>query len=367
MASVYGRVVNLTELVGWVFIVTSILGSGPAFGAEPSSGVRLAYTDRSSANCPAEDSLRAAAVERLGYDPFNALGRVAVSVTITRTARGLRGEIRVDDPAREVVSSRAIESSSGDCAELGKAMALAISIAVDAMGLSPKTPESTREDAPPPPPVRDPPTSSRATGDDPGDKHLIPPAMEPELQSEGSIASDAKGRRRPKPIPASDDEGNWQVGLHGLTSVGFTPDFTVGAALGVGWVGQYESVEIEGRADMPQSTDHGKGRISIWPLLFTIAPCVNVRGWAFCGLGRVGSLHGSGRGYDTDVSGSSLLATIGARLTNEAILTRRLRFRVVFDLDWLATNNNFDVDHRSAWVVSTWAVSLGLGITTRFP
>jgi hypothetical protein len=191
--------------------------------------------------------------------------------------------------------------------------------------------------------------------------------MEPELQGDGSIASDATRKGRTPEAAAPGDDANWQVALHGLTSVGFTPGVTVGGALGLGWVGHNQSVEIEGRADAPQSTGHGTGSISVWPLLFTVAPCVNVRGWAFCGLGRAGSLHGSGHGYATSVSGSSLLATIGARLANEAILSRRLRFRVVFDLDWLATNNSFDVDRRSAWAVSTWAVSLGLGLTTRFP
>ncbi len=354
-----------------VLAATSILLNTRALGAEPASGVRLVYADRSGANCPAEAELRAAAVARLGYDPFATPGRIAVSVSITRTARGLRGEIRVDDPARDGASSRAIESSSGDCAELGKAMALAISIAVDAMGLSSKASAPAGQESTPLPPVRgrgtDPRGAPSSTADDPKDQHLVPPPMEPELQGDGSIASDATRKTRTPAVADQGDDANWQIGLHGLTSVGYTPGVTVGGALAVGWVGRNQSVEIEGRADAPQSTSHGTGSISVWPLLFTVAPCVNVRGWAFCGLGRAGTLHGTGHGFGTDVSGSSLLATIGARLANEAILSRRLRFRVVFDLDWLATNNSFDVDRRSAWAVSTWAVSLGLGVTTRFP
>src|SRR5262245_8313365 len=96
--------------------------AGRAEAADAPSGVRLAYVDRSGANCPDGASLRAAAVARLGYDPFKPSGRAAVRVTIARKGGGLRGEIRVDDPNREGPASRAIESSSGDCAELGKAM-----------------------------------------------------------------------------------------------------------------------------------------------------------------------------------------------------------------------------------------------------
>src|SRR6266511_687413 len=66
-----------------------------AFAVDAPFGVRLAYADRSGANCPNESSLRTAAVARLGYDPFAHVARATVSVTITRSGRGLKGEIRV--------------------------------------------------------------------------------------------------------------------------------------------------------------------------------------------------------------------------------------------------------------------------------
>jgi hypothetical protein len=337
-----------------------------AFAADAAQGVRLAYADRSGANCPSEANLRAAAVARLGYDPFTPSGRAAVSVTITRTARGLKGEIRVDDPSRDGAASRAIESSSGDCAELGKAMALAISIAVDVMrGSSASTGASASR-----PGSRDRASDSATappSGTDAQDEHLVPPAVEPELLGDGSIASDVRQQPRTPVGPSEEDLSHWQMSLHGLTSVGFAPGVTAGGILGAGWAGYGRSIEVEGRVDVPQSQAHGTGSIRVWPVLFTVAPCVNVRGWAFCGLGRVGALHGSGHGFATDLSGWSPVVTVGARLANEAILSKPLRFRVFFDLDWIATNNSFDVDHRSAWATSTWAVSLGLGLTTRFP
>ena len=100
------------------------LASGRASPPMPRESGWRTPTDRGR-TAPRKPSLRAPAVARLGYDPFTPSGRATVSVTITRTARGLKGEIRVDDPSRGGRASRAIESSSGDCAELGKAMALA--------------------------------------------------------------------------------------------------------------------------------------------------------------------------------------------------------------------------------------------------
>jgi len=342
----------------------------PVF-AQPLSGVRFVYSDRSNANCPDESSFRSAATQRLGYDPFTPSGRSTVYATITRTARGLRGEIRLDNPGRES-ATHSIESVSSDCAELGKAMALAISIAVDATRALAATQGSPSDQEASPAGQGNAsgataaPNGALAADSGAEDEHLTPPAMEPELQGDGSIASDATRRNRAKPAIAV-DEAPWQISLDGLTSVGFTPGVSAGGALGAGWVGQNASFEVAARADLPQSQSHGAGSIRVWPLLFTVAPCVNVRGWAFCGMGRIGKLHGSGQGFSANLSGSSLIATVGARLANEAILTKPVRFRVFFDLDWLATNNSFDVDHRPAWATSTWAVSLGLGLTMRFP
>src|SRR5579859_3616572 len=296
--------------------------TGRAAAADASFGVRLTYVDRSGANCPSEASLRAAAAARLGYDPFAPSGRATVEVTIARKGSGLRGEIRVDDPSRDGSASRTIDSSSGDCAELGKAMALAISIAVDAMHASEPTP-APRDRQPAAPSVR--PSITQ-------DEHLVPPAVEPELLGDGSIASDVKGSGAPQ-AAASGETKHWRSSLYGLTSVGFAPGVTFGGVLGAGWVGSSNSFEVEGRVDYPQSTAHGTGTISVWPLLFTVAPCVNVRGWAFCGLGRVGSLQGKGHGFARNFSGSSFLAAAGLRLANEAILSKPLRFRVFFDLD----------------------------------
>jgi hypothetical protein len=342
--------------------------------AETGPGVRFVYSDRSNANCPDESSLRSAARQRLGFDPFTPSARSTVYATITRTARGLRGEIRLDSPGRES-AAHSIESVSSDCAELGKAMALAISIAVDATRALSATQSSSSDQETSPAGKGNATSASGATaaphgkpaaGSGAEDEHLTPPAMEPELQGDGSIASDANrhnGANTATPV----EDSHWQVALDGLTSVGFTPGVSAGSALGAGWVGQNSSFEVAARADLPQSQNHAAGSIRVWPLLFTAAPCVNVRGWAFCGLGRIGTLHGSGQGFPVNMSGSSLIATVGARLANEAILSKPVRFRVFFDLDWLATNNSFDVDHRPAWATSTWAVSLGLGLTMRFP
>ena len=96
----------------------------------PAARVRFVLVDRTNAHCPDQAQLRSAAVARLSYDPFVMNASSTLYATISRTARGLRGEIRLEDPAGKS-GAHQIESISGDCTELGKAMALAISIAID--------------------------------------------------------------------------------------------------------------------------------------------------------------------------------------------------------------------------------------------
>jgi hypothetical protein len=88
---------------------------------------------------------------------------------------------------------------------------------------------------------------------------------------------------------------------------------------------------------------------------------------AVCGLGRAGALHGSGRGYAVETSGSSFLAMLGMRVSYEGVMSEPVRLRVMLDLDWVMTRNNFDVDHRPAWAVSSAATSIGVATVVRFP
>jgi hypothetical protein len=360
--------------------------------------VRFVLVDRTNAHCPDQLQLRSAAVARLGYDPFVANAASTLYATISRTARGLRGEIRLEDPSRENAGARQIESISGDCTELGKAMALAISIAIDplratdtqsspgasgASGSSGSSGASSGGAA-----AGSAPAAAPGKSDDAGRQASGAAAQSPQAPAEGAPPTsqkDSKTGRTPddrdtdfagdvdpdvrsgtKISIVVGDRYHWQVMMGGLATLGPEPEISGGGVVGVGLSGRALSLEIEGRADLPREASYGSGTISVSPILASFVVCGKLTSMAVCGLGRAGALQGSGRGYGVDTSGSSFLAMLGMRVSYEGVMSEPVRIRVMLDLDWVMTKNNFDVDHRPAWAVSSAAASFGVATVVRF-
>ena len=163
------------------------------------------------------------------------------------------------------------------------------------------------------------------------------------------------------------DRYHLQLVMGGLATLGPEPEISGGGLVGVGLGGRAISLEIEGRADLPARPPMRGGTVSISTLLASFLVCGKLTGMAVCGLGRAGALHGSGRGYGVDTSGSSFLAMAGMRVSYEGVMSEPVRIRAMLDIDWVMTRNNFDVDHRPAWAVSSAAASLGVATVVRFP
>ena len=351
----------------------------------PAARVRFVLVDRTNAHCPDQAQLRSAAVARLGYDPFVMNAPSTLYATISRTARGLRGEIRLEDPSRENPGARQIESTSGDCTELGKAMALAISVAIDPMrisdgpsradtsgagagqagtgaqGSSSKADGSagTAQGSTAPP----------GTPDAPATPQKDSKAGRNAEEGEGEAGSDTEPDTRSgtKISIFVGDRYHLQLVMGGLATLGPEPEISGGGLVGVGLSGRAISLEIEGRADLPRDAAYAGGTVSISTLLASFLVCGKLTGMAVCGLGRAGALHGSGRGYGVDTSGSSFLAMAGMRVSYEGVMSEPVRIRAMLDIDWVMTRNNFDVDHRPAWAVSSAAATLGVATVVRFP
>jgi len=367
-------------------IAASVTATIPARADPPAARVRFVLVDRSNAHCPDQAQLRSAAVARLGYDPFVMNAPSTLYATISRTARGLRGEIRLEDPARENPGARQIESISGDCTELGKAMALAISIAIDPLRMAdgPSTADTTgagsaqagaagqgsqpRSDGSA--------TSAQGSAASPGaGGGTVSPQKDSKTgrsggdENEGEAGSDIEPDTRSgtKISIFVGDRYHLQLVMGGLATLGPEPEISGGGLVGVGLSGRAISLEIEGRADLPRDAAYAGGTVSISTFLASFLVCGKLTGMAVCGLGRAGALHGSGRGYGVDTSGSSFLAMAGMRVSYEGVMSEPVRIRAMLDIDWVMTRNNFDVDHRPAWAVSSAAATLGVATVVRFP
>src|SRR5262249_10897903 len=122
------------------FVVT---GSATAV-ASPSS--QLTYVRGAGAeSCPDEAELRKAVAARLGYDPFFPSAGRTIAAQIERTRGGFAGELKMLDASGVSRGERKLPTTSHDCAEVVKSLALAISIAIDDLDEPASVPASPSE------------------------------------------------------------------------------------------------------------------------------------------------------------------------------------------------------------------------------
>ena len=123
---------------------------GLAARAEASPSAKLTYLRAEGAErCPDEAELRKAVAARLGYDVFFPWAKTTVVVEITRAPKGFHGAVKFVGASGLVKGQRALDSKSDDCADIVRALALTVSIAIDDFGLDGSVPAPAPEPAPP--------------------------------------------------------------------------------------------------------------------------------------------------------------------------------------------------------------------------
>jgi hypothetical protein len=331
-------------IVHGLLVTAATCGAVRAVGAEPrrEASVRLKYERRGAAACTDEAGLRNAVGERLGYDPFASETADALAVTVTRSARGYRGEVRWE-AGRHAGEARVIETKGTDCQELSRVLALTVSIAIDPV-------HATEVKVSPAPSSN--PSAPAEPQSVPRAEPAVPAAPEPAPLQSGTGA----GERDAQSAPI------FALVLGGHTSTGFSPRWTAGISAG-GEIGLSRvSFGLEGRLDLPSSEPMGAGRVEVSTALVTGVVCARLGSGALCTLGRVGSQRGEGIDFAVNGSGSTFLASAGVRARYDVPIVEPLRVRFLADLDVPLTANSFDVDGQPAWTVSSIAASLGVGI-----
>jgi hypothetical protein len=206
---------------------------------------RLRY-DRGSDSCPDEAALRDAVSARLGYVPFADDAALVIEATIRRTGRGFRGELRVLAADGTLRGERSVASADGDCDELGRALALAISVAIDPLSLTRGAATSVPE------PVVEPAPSQETECAPCAEVPVCPPPVE----AETNVSSVAPPQARREIVVSLG------VGVH--AAIEAAPAQTIGATLDVAVrIGEHVSIGLEARADLPQSRVAPTGRGSV--------------------------------------------------------------------------------------------------------
>jgi hypothetical protein len=265
------------SVVRWSLCCACALGlllASSASLAAPSA--RLVYVREADAeSCMDDAGLRGAVAARLGYDPFFAWAKVTVVAHVRKEIGAYHAEVTLVDEAGVSRGKREITSPGDDCAPLGTALALTISIALDPLSLVSKPIASD----PPPPvieaeaPIAPPPAP------------ITPPT--PPVPIAPPIA----------PRPAGESEPAWRgwIGIAALGSYGATPGIAFGGALRGSLVRGHFSLGIEARADAPTtSTATAAGAVKAWLAQGTLLGCGRAAIVVGCGFISGGALVASG-------------------------------------------------------------------------
>jgi len=295
-------------------------------------------------SCAGAEELRRAVATRLGYDPFVTRAALdTIRVRIRRVGSALEGTIERLEPARRSPSKPAvITSKSGDCAELGSAMAVAIAIAVDPLAqphepapeVAPAIPAAVVPPPPPPPPP--------------------PPVTMVERQPA---------------LPASSPEVPTllHLGLGASYSIAALPSNSLGARLFVGVShGSFEG-DLEVRFDPPVALGNGTTSIDASLLLASVVPCFEPRIWLICGEFSLGSLRGSGLGFDHSRDDATFYAAVGARAGVELPIAGRFSFRAIAEGQIPIASTELDANGVRAWSTPAFAFSVAPYLVARFP
>jgi hypothetical protein len=284
-------------------LVALTVSVGAPRPARASPSAKLTYLrGPGTEKCPNEAALRAAVAARLGFDVFFPWARRTVVAEIARGPRGYRAKLQIVGEDGVVLGVRAIDATSDSCEEVTRALALAISIAVDDFGL----------DDVPPPPTPDPtpsPTDDPRTGPD----GVQPAARNPRRTTE----------RREVPSTTTSTPTNLRLSASLAPRVSFllAPATSVGleAAFDVRFPRPF-SLGVDLRGDLPASS----GGIETNVLAASLVPCVRAPSpLLFCAVGSLGEFHETGVGISHATSGDALCLTLGARVGVELPLGPR--------------------------------------------
>lgn len=286
--------------------------------------------------CPNEPSLRRSVAAHLGYDPFVPEAALHVTARITSSRRGLRGTVTARERG-EVVGEREIPSPTADCVELARALALAISVAVDPFSLTRGSapPDEPRDPAPPEPPPPDP---------------VPPPAPPAPLPS----ASDER---------APEDRHGFLAGARVGLGVGSVPRARPLVGLALGYDTHRFGVTLLARYDAPAAVDGPvSGSVRAQAFSARALACARFRDLVeTCGGVGAQLTFAAGRGVDDarrDTFVSPLLAT-------EARVRVRLRpLDVIFalGLDVPFARPRLRIQLEPAWTMPPVLVALSAGI-----
>jgi hypothetical protein len=332
--------------VGWFGALILILAT---LDTHPSS-VRLVFERQPGAeSCPGEEAIRAAVVGRLGVDPFDSESKKVIRCTMGGATGRLEARIEVVASSTSRPATRELVSKRSDCIELGDAVVLALSIAINprfAAGPA-KTSAATELSAAPEPP---------------------PPTPLPEVPAR-TPAARAPAASPPTVIHATPVRGanEFAVGVEGGAATGLAPGAAaVSAGFGIAARRGAFSLGLDGRLVGPSSTRVTGGTLEAWLWNVSLAPCFHQGAFAGCGVIAAGALNARGDGFALSNETINPYLGLGGRGVFQYPHTGRLRLRVTGEIAFPLVITHLVVDGGDAWVSPRVSAALNLGLVAVF-
>jgi hypothetical protein len=281
-------------------------------------------------------AIEAGVAARLGYEPFDERASDLVRTSIRPTAHGLEARIELVDRQGMLKAERRLVSHQRDCTELASSVELAVSIAIDPLGVGAAVP------------------AANAPADIAEDR---PATTAPEPPAPTSVTSSKQPR---SPLVA-----RVEGGLVGTMAK--APGDSLGARVGGSLGGEFLSLGLEGQADFSarKSLQQGDAGATLWTA--SLVPCARQGVVAACALFTAGLLRGSGEGLAEAHSTNLFYAALGLRLAFSLSLTSSLALTVHGDAMAPLTEEQLRVDAQTVWTSPHVAATLGLGLAATFP
>jgi len=301
---------------------------------------RLVYSRaRDAESCPDEGTLRRAVAARVGYDPFFPWAQRTVVASVERVNRQFVANVSLIDEQGIAHGARQLRTS-GDCAELLDAAALAIAIAID--------PELLARPPAAPPPEPGPPIAPYVVS--------TPPAAPPPAET----------FRSPRPLPAT-RHAVFETTFGVLAAAGDAPDIAAGLDIGAQVRWRNVSIAVEGRVDAPATrAAKGGGDVSSWLALGAVVPCAYFGPFLACAVAEGGGVRVSSSGVPDRRAQWTGAWEAGGRVGVLVPVARGAFLRVRSDLLYNLDPTELELRGMPVWTATRFTSALGIDVVLRF-
>ena len=362
---------GLAATVAWLAISS-------AAAAAPAARVRLVLErGAGTESCPDEDHLRAAIVERLGYDPFDpSVARpeaLEIRCAIRSDGRWLRARLQLSSSASSgastpPVAERQIASHGTDCGELKEAIEIAVSIAIGPRPLPELAPAPFGETPPGETrPSEAPPTDTRSREAPPAAAAAaLPVAPKPPSTGGAAAVATVATATASHAIPPAHRSDFFELGAGAGVTAGLAPGIAPGVDLSFAWGRRDRSLAIEARLVAPSSAELGGGMVkaSLWTA--SLVPCLRRSAFAMCGVATGGVLRAHAEGIVLASSTQTPVADLGARAGVRYPIGDHLAVTATAEVAAALVISHLTIDGMDAWVSPRLSTAGALGLVGIF-